>query len=78
MKVRDKQGRFTKNDSEGFNFYLTSVKQIIYWILLLIILFPWIAIGTKLKVLEKISLLFDYLIGNKEENENQKKNGLFY
>ena len=73
MKGRDKNGRFMKNESDGFNFSLPSLKQLIYWLLILVILSPWIVIGIKLNIPEKYSMLFNYLLDNKEASEGQKK-----
>ena len=73
MKGRDKNDKFMKNELDGFNFALPSLKHLMYWLLLLVILSPWIIIGIKLNILEKYSMLFDYLLDNKEVNEGQKK-----
>ena len=73
MKGRDKNGRFVKNELDGLNFALPSLKQLIYWLLILVILSPWIVIGIKLNIPEKYSMLFDYLLDNKEVSEGQKK-----
>ena len=78
MKGRDKCGRFVTNDVDGFHFYFPPLKKILYWILLFIILFPWLIVFSKLDVLEKLSILFENLVASKEENEGTKKNGLFY
>ena len=68
MKERD-----MKNELDDFNFALPSLKQLIYWLLILVILSPWIVIGIKLNIPEKYSMLFDYLLDNKEVSEGQKK-----
>ena len=78
MKGKDKCGRFVKNDVDGFHFYFPPLKKILYWILLFIILFPWLIVFSKLDVLEKLSILFENLVASKEENEGTKKNRLFY
>ena len=78
MKARDKKGRFIKESDEGFNFHLPSLKQMLYWILVTLILFPWIAIVSKMNILEKFLLILEYLISKKEDGDSQKKNGLFY
>ena len=57
---RDNRGRYTKIDNEGYNinFYVPSFKTLIFWILLIIILFPWIVIGPKLEFTEKDLWIF--------------------
>ena len=77
MKGRDKCGRFVKNDVDGFHFYFPPLKKILYWILLFIILFPWLIVFSKLDVLEKLSILFENLLTSKEENKGTKKMGYF-
>ena len=73
MKGRDKKGRFIKDCEEGFNFHLPSLKQMLYWIFVTLILFPWIAIGSKMNILEKFSMLLEYLMSKKEDSDSQKK-----
>ena len=74
MKGRDKKGRFIKDNDEGYNFHLPSLKQMLYWIFVTLILFPWIAISSKMNILEKLSMILEYLISKKEETDSQKKN----
>lgn len=78
MKCGYKNGKFIKNVEEGLNLSLPFIKQIIQWALIIFILFPWIIIGAKLNILKKISVILESIMSNSEENETQKKNGLFY
>ena len=75
MKGRDKSGRFIKNDVDGFHFYFPSLKKFFYWIMLFIILFPWLVVFSKLDLLEKLAIFFENMIIYKEENERTKKDG---
>ena len=77
MKGRDKKVRFIKDNDEGYNFHLPSLKQMLYWIFVTLILFPWIVIASKMNILEKLSMILEYLISKNEETDSQK-NGLFY
>ena len=78
---RDKNGRFSKEQNDGYKILLEipSIKKMIYWLLFLIILLPWLVIGSRFNLITKI---FDFLkkIMQKqnEEEEQPKKNGLFY
>ena len=83
MKKRDSNGRFTKNNEEGYSHLtldLPNLKTIIVWILFTLIIFPWILVISKLNIFQKMELIFDNLVKNKveEESENGKKGGIFY
>ena len=79
---RDNKGRYAKvtNDGYNFNFYVPSIKTLIYWILFIIIIFPWIVIGSKFELLKKLFGLFEKILlsTTDEVGETPKKNGLFY
>ena len=80
MPKRDSNGRFIKNDGEGFKivFTLPKFSYILFWGLLLIVLSPWILIIAKLEIWKKIVSSLEGLFLIKEENNApNKKNGLF-
>ena len=80
MPKRDSNGRFIKNDGEGFKivFTLPKFSYILFWGLLLIVLSPWILIIAKLEIWKKIVSSLEGLFLIKEENNGpNKKNGLF-
>ena len=80
MPKRDSNGRFIKNDGEGFKivFTLPKLSYILFWGLLLIVLSPWILIIAKLEIWKKIVSSLEGLFLIKEENNApNKKNGLF-
>ena len=76
---RDKNGRFSKDD--GYNFYLSipSLKNLVYWAFIIIILFPWLVIGARFNIIQKIFEFFEEIFLKNDENvETTKKSGLFY
>ena len=79
---RDKKGRFTKegcsNDRYEFKFVLPSFKNFIFILVLILILLPWTIIISKCKLLEKLFHFFEEIMIQREEEEPQKKNGIFY
>ena len=79
--MRDKKGRFSREDEEGFSITLKlpSLKELFYWSFIIFILVPWIIIGSKFNVLERITGIFEKLMksNNKDKPEGSKKNGLF-
>ena len=79
---RDNKGRFKKDDKEGYNININipSIKILIYWILFIAIIFPWIVIGAKFVLLKKIMGFFEELLLSQtgENGENPKKSGIFY
>ena len=79
---RDKKGRFTSeaDDDRGYRFTLTfpSIKNLIFWAFILIIVLPWAIIFERSNILQKLLDLFDNILMKKEESETYKKNGLFY
>ena len=79
---RDKKGRFTSDadDNKGYKFTLTfpSVKNLIFWVLILILVSPWAIILERSNILQKLLEFFENILIQKEESETSKKNGLFY
>ena len=78
---RDNKGRFSKSSDDGLKITLgvPSVKKIILYLLLAIILMPWISILSKLNILRKIVDYFEYLLklGNEDTDSNGKKMDYF-
>ena len=79
---RDKKGRFTSevDDKRGYNFTVTfpSIKNMIFWVFIIIIVIPWALIFERSNILQKVLDFFDNILIPKEESETSKKNGLFY
>ena len=79
---RDKKGRFTSeaDDNRGYKFTFTfpSIKNLIFWAFVIIIVLPWALILERFNILGKILDFFDNILVRKEESEASKKNGLFY
>ncbi len=78
MKPRDSKGRFAKKLDSEFILTFPSPRSLIYWITMLLIFLPWIAIISKFNLIEKVLQIFDSLFNVKETQETEKKNGLFY
>ena len=81
MPKRDSNGRFIKSEDAGFTLVITlpSFSKILLWILLLIVLSPWIIIILRNQIWKDILLKLEHLFFIKEEEgETTKKNGLFY
>ena len=80
---RDQKGRFTKedftNDSYEFRLILPSFKIFIFILLLILIFLSWTVIISRCKILIKIFHFFEEIMTQREEEEEpQKKNGIFY
>ena len=79
---RDKKGRFTSeaDDNKGYKFTVTfpSIKNMIFWIFIIIIVLPWALIFERSNILKKVLDFFDNILIPKEESETSKKNGLFF
>lgn len=80
--MRDKNGRFAKAENEGIyiDLSLITIKRVIGWVLILIVLLPWLTIISKFNLVKKI---FDFIQSlmeypKKEDSETPKKNGIFY
>ena len=79
---RDKKGRFTSDadDNKGYKFTLTfpSVKNLIFWVFILILVSPWAIILERSNILQKLLEFLENILIQKEESETSKKNALFY
>ena len=79
---RDKKGRFAGKDDDirGYQFTITfpSIRNIIFWVLIVIIVSPWALIFERSNLLQKLLDFFENILIPKEEPESSKKNGLFY
>ena len=75
---RDKKGRFTKADT-GYHLTVTfpSIKNMIFWIFIIIIVSPWALIFQRSNILQKLIDFFENVLMPKEKPESSKKNGLF-
>ena len=78
--MRDGKGRFKKaDDGITMNLSLPSLTRMIFLSLLLIIIFPWIVIVSKLELFGRIFSFFEAVMTKDNgEQESSKKNGLFY
>ena len=79
---RDKKGRFTSeaDDNKRYKFTLTfpSLKNLVFWVFILILALPWAIILERSNILQKLLEFFENILIQKEESETSKKNGLFY
>ena len=79
---RDKKRRFTKevcsNDRYEFKLVLPSFQNFIFILMFILILLPLIIIISRFNLLEKIFHFFEDIMIQREEEEPQKKNGIFY
>ena len=79
---RDKKGRFAgkDDDNRGYQFAITfpSIRNIIFWVLIIIIVSPWVLIFKRYNLLQKLLDFFENISIPKEGSESSKKNGLFY
>ena len=81
MSKRDSSGRFIKKEGEGLKIVLTlpTFSKILFWILLLVILSPWLVVLLRNQIWKEIISKFEHLfLVKEEEGETIKKNGLFY
>lgn len=82
--MRDKRGRFKKaDDGIILNFSIPSFTKIIFWILLLALIFPWVAIISKFELFDKFISFFESIMTKTNTDvegtkDSTKKNGLFY
>ena len=62
--MRDRKGRFKKQDDDEITFKITlpSLKRLLYFVLLIAILFPWIIIGNKFNIFKRITDFFERMI----------------
>ena len=79
---RDKKGRFAgkDDDNRGYQFTIAfpSIRNIIFWVLIIIIVSPWALIFERSNLLQKLLDFFENILIPKEVSESSKKNGLFY
>ena len=79
---RDKKGRFAgkDDDNRGYQFTIAfpSIRNIIFWVLIIIIVSPWALIFERSNLLQKVLDFFENILILKEESESSKKNELFY
>ena len=76
---RDKNGRFSMDDGYNFYLYIPSLKNLVYWAFIIIILFPWLVIGARFNIIQKIFEFFEEIfLKNDENGETTRKSGLFY
>ena len=62
--MRDRKRRFKKLDNDEITFKITlpSLKRLLYFVLLIAILFPWIIIGNKFNIFKRITDFFERMI----------------
>ena len=79
---RDKKGRFAgkDDDNRGYQFTIAfpSIRNIIFWLLIIIIVSPWALIFERSNLLQKLLDFFENILILKEGSKSSKKNGLFY
>ena len=78
---RDKKWRFAgkDNDNRGYQFTIIfpSIRNIIFWLLIIITVSPLALIFERSNLLQKLLDFFENILIPKEESESSKKNGLF-
>ena len=80
MKPRDFKGRFSRNqNSNCITLIMPSIKTVLFLICLLLILFPWIIVISKIHFFQKIEDILDMPLkeGNEEAPDNGKKEDYF-
>ena len=76
---RDGKGRFAKEEKGKIILNLPSLKNILFYLILAIVLFPWIVIVLRLNILPDIITKFEEIMSfPTKSEESQKKNGIFY
>ena len=73
---RDRNGRFSKASDEGLNvsFNIPSLKTIIYWIVFIVFLMPWIIIVQRSDAFGTLFNIFEDLMGvNSNDSTEQPK-----
>ena len=77
--MRYSKVRFKKSeDGITMNFSIPSLTKEIFWVLVLMLVFPWLIIISKLELVGRIFSLFESIMNMNNEQEATKKNGLFY
>ena len=76
---RDGKGIFAKEEKGKIILNLPSLKNILFYLILAIVLFPWIVIVLRLNILPDIITKFEEIMSfPTKSEESQKKNGIFY
>ena len=74
---RDKKGQFTSksDDNGGYKFTITfpSIKNMIFWIFIIIIVSPWDLVFERSKILQKLIDFFENVLIRKGESESSEK-----
>ena len=69
---RDKKGRFAGKDDDNRSYQCTivipSIRNIIFWVLIIIIVSPWALIFERSKLLQKLLDFFENFLIPKEES----------
>ena len=78
---RDNKGRYIKAENDGYNInlYIPSLKILMYWILFITVIFPWIVIGAKFELMKKIFASFEKIMKSPidDTSETPKKMAYF-
>ena len=79
---RDARGRFSKENGKSGKIVvnLPSLENVIFYLLLMVIVTPWIIIISKINIWDKIKEKLEELMAltTKSNEEDKKKNGIFY
>ena len=76
---RDGKGRFAKEKKGKVILNLPSLKILLFYLVSVIILFPWIVIVLRLNILSDIINKFKEIMSFPSKNEeSKKKNDIFY
>lgn len=79
---RDSRGRFSKEKEKSGKIVvnLPSLENVVFYLLLIVIMAPWIIIISKLNIWDKIKEKLEELMTftSKNNEEGTKKNGIFY
>ena len=79
---RDARGRFSKENGKSGKIVvnLPSFENVIFYLLLMIIMIPWIIIISKINIWDRIKEKLEELMAltAKSNEESSKKNGIFY
>ena len=80
MSKRDSSGRFIKKEGEGLKIVLTlpTFSKILFWILLLVILSPWLVVLLRNQIWKEIISKFEHLFLVKEEEVRQSKRMAYF
>ena len=74
---RDKKGRFTSeaDDNKGYKFTLTfpSLKNLVFWVFILILVSPWAIILERSNILQKLLEFFENILIQKKNLRPPRK-----